>query len=122
MATLLFKLKGVPESEADQVRELLTQHDIDFYETPASMWGVSMEAIWIRDDSLLEKARPLIDEYQKKLQQQVKKEYQELKNQGKAPNIWSRLKDDPMQFIAFTLVVAVILYLSIKPFISLGVE
>lgn len=122
MTTLLFKLKGVPDSEADQVRELLTENDIDFYETPPNMWGISMEAIWIRDDSLLEKARPLINEYQKKLQQQAKEEYLELKQQGKAPSLWSRCKDDPMQFIVFTLIIAVILYLSIKPFMSLGID
>ena len=33
MRVLLFKLNGVPEDEADEVRALLADHGIDFYET-----------------------------------------------------------------------------------------
>ena len=35
MAVLFFNLRGVPQDEADDVRELLQQHDIGFYETDA---------------------------------------------------------------------------------------
>ena len=66
MAHLLFKLKGVPETEADEVRALLTEHQIDFYETPPSIWGVSMEAIWLRDDEQLVTAQQLLHEYQQR--------------------------------------------------------
>lgn len=120
MATLLFKLKGVPETEADEVRALLNEHKIEFYETPPSIWGVSMEAIWLPTDDQAEEAKQLIEAYQQELQQRTKEEYEALRRSGKAPTIWSKLKEDPLQFIVFTLIIALILYLSIKPFMSLS--
>ena len=64
MTLLLFNLRGVPEDEADEVRELLTEQDIDFYETSAGNWGMSMPALWLRDVADLEKARQLLNAYQ----------------------------------------------------------
>jgi len=32
MPILLFSLRGVPDDEADEVRELLTEQNIDFYD------------------------------------------------------------------------------------------
>ena len=64
MAIMLFKLRGVPDDEAEEVREVLKGAGIDFYETPPSRWGVSMEAIWLQDEEQMERARALIDGYQ----------------------------------------------------------
>ena len=63
MAILLFSLRGVPEDEVDEVRELLTEQNIDFYETSAGNWGMSMPALWLRDDAS-EKARYALNAYQ----------------------------------------------------------
>ncbi len=120
MATLIFKLKGVPEEEADAIRQLLEENNIDFYETPPSIWGVSMEAIWIKEDAQVEQAKQLIATYQQQLQQQVREEYEALAREGKQPTLWRKLKEDPLQFIVFMLIIAAILYLSVKPFLSLG--
>lgn len=120
MAQLLFKLKGVPESEADEVRALLNEHKIEFYETPPSIWGVSMEAIWLRDEEQLTAARQLLHEYQIALQQRVRQEYEEQRQAGSSPTLWSKIKEDPLQFIVFSVIIALILYLSIKPFMSLS--
>jgi len=121
MAKLLFKLKGVPETEADEVRELLNEHKIDFYETPPSMWGVSMEAIWLRDEEQLMNAQQLLHEYQQQLQQRMQQEHEEQQQAGNAPTLWGKIKEDPLQFIVFSVIIALILYLSIKPFMSLAV-
>ena len=45
MSKLLFRLRNVPDDEADEVRELLTQHSIEFYETGAGNWGISMPRV-----------------------------------------------------------------------------
>jgi len=113
MATLLFKLKGVPDDEADEVRALLTKHQIDFYETPSSIWGVSMEAIWLKDDSHLEQAKALLADYQQQRLQQAREQQQR-------QSLWDKFRDDPLQFIIFMALIALILYFSIKPFLSLG--
>jgi hypothetical protein len=66
MAVIIFRLKDVPEDEADEVRELLRANHLDFYETSAGKWGISIAAIWLKDDSQKERARALIDDYQSK--------------------------------------------------------
>ncbi|MEE3087569.1 MAG: DUF6164 family protein, partial [Pseudomonadota bacterium] len=42
MAKLLFRMRDVPDDEAEEVRELLTQNKITFFETFAGNWGISM--------------------------------------------------------------------------------
>ena len=51
MPSLLFKLKDVPDDEAEEVRQLLAAEDIEFYETEAGSFGLSFAAIWITDDT-----------------------------------------------------------------------
>ena len=67
MAKILFRLNGVPDDETNDVRELLTNNAIDFYETSSGNWGVSMPAIWLSDDDQFEKAKALLDAYQYKV-------------------------------------------------------
>ena len=50
MPELLFKLRNVPDDEAEEVRQLLNDHEINFYETRAGGWGISMPGIWLPDD------------------------------------------------------------------------
>ncbi|WP_421711891.1 DUF6164 family protein [Alcanivorax sp.] len=47
MTTLLLNLRRVPDDEADEVRALLEQNQILFYETAPSMWGISSGGIWL---------------------------------------------------------------------------
>ncbi|MGK0318613.1 MAG: hypothetical protein ACI9JP_000792, partial [Granulosicoccus sp.] len=39
MPTLVFRLRNVPEDEADDVRMLMNENDFDWYETSAGNWG-----------------------------------------------------------------------------------
>ena len=64
MATLVFRLKYVPDEEADDIRQLLTDHEIAFYETSAGRWQVSMAGLWVKDKEQAEKALALIQEDQ----------------------------------------------------------
>ncbi len=49
MSKLLMNLRHVPEDEADEVRALLDEHAIAYYETKPSRWGISSGGIWIAD-------------------------------------------------------------------------
>lgn len=60
MATLVFRLKYVPDEEADEIRQLLTDHDIVFYETTAGRWQISMAGLWVKDKDQAEQAIELI--------------------------------------------------------------
>ncbi|TDO95858.1 DUF6164 family protein [Marinomonas balearica] len=64
MAKLVFRLKNVPEEEADDIRQLLSDNDIAFYETSAGRWQVSLAGIWVKDNEQAITARQLIVEDQ----------------------------------------------------------
>jgi len=75
LATLLFRLRNVPEDEADDVRDLLTRHSIAFYETSAGNWGVSLPAIWLHLDEDYPQARQLLDNYQRERSARMREQY-----------------------------------------------
>ncbi len=118
MSTLLFKLNGVPEDEVHDVRELLTSHDIDFYETHAGRWGISVAAIWLKDDRHLERAQALITRYQQERQLQARHAYEALRREGNHDTLAQRLRREPVRMLLYALAVAAILYLTIAPFFS----
>ncbi|MFQ3186920.1 DUF6164 family protein [Marinomonas primoryensis] len=64
MATLVFRLKYVPDEEAHEIRQLLTDNDIVFYETTAGRWQISMAGLWVKDKEQALKASALIREDQ----------------------------------------------------------
>lgn len=120
MAILFFKLRGVPDDEAKEVRELLTSNNIDYYETPEGRWKISMPAIWLHDKSQLPTAESLLLDYQQTRQQKAKEEYQHLKESGELRTIVDVIKDDPARFIIYVGAIVFILYISIKPFTDIG--
>ena len=65
MAKLLFNLRNVPDDEADEVRQLLTAHGVDWYETRPGNWGISTGALWLREASAYPEARRVLDDYQR---------------------------------------------------------
>jgi hypothetical protein len=122
MPVILFKLRNVPDDEAEEIRELLSGHNIEFYETPAGRWGISMEAIWLKDESLLDDAKQLIDEYQTQRYQRVRQEYEELENQGQVESFAQRLANRPVQVLFYVAIILIILYFVTMPFIKLAVN
>ena len=120
MPVPLFKLRNVPEDEVEDIRELLVNNNIDFYETPSGNWGISMPAIWLNEDDQLEQAKGLIDEYQQQRQSRVREELNQTKMDGKRQSFVSELFNNPLQLILYIGFAAIILYFSIKPFLDFG--
>jgi len=118
MAVLIFKLRGVPDDEAEDVRALLAEHHIDFYETNAGNWGISMPAIWLRDDLYQERAKALIATYQEERYIRVRAEYEQLKKEGKQRKIKDLFQESPTQFVVYGVIIVGILYFSIRPFVG----
>ncbi len=114
MAKLLFSLRGVPDDEADEVRDLLSTHEFDYYETSAGNWGVSMPALWISNDGELAKARELLDVYQQSRAISQRAKYLELKQQGKHTSVFQRIKNEPLSFVGYLAAIALVVYASIK--------
>lgn len=120
MAVLFFNLRGVPSDEADDIRELLAAHDIDFYETDAGNWGMSLPAIWLYQEEDLLIARPLFDEYQEQRAQRQRALYLQAKRLGKHPSFWQRHKSRPLQFLFYLVALSLIAYASVKWVFELG--
>lgn len=114
---MLFRLRGVGEEEAEEVRYVLTQLDIDFYETPADRWGVSMPGIWLPDNSRLQEARAAIDEYQKKRSIRVRQEHKQLKQNGQVDTFLGRVRHRPFMMVIFVIILAVLMYFFLMPFL-----
>lgn len=120
MPVRLFSLRGVPDDEAEEVRDLLTNNEIEFYETSAGNWGVSNPGIWLRNEEQLQHAKELIDHYQEQRAEQQRELYEQLKVEGKQNTFLALLAQDPLKVIAYIAIVAVIIYFSTKPFLSIG--
>ncbi len=119
MSILLFDLRFVPDDEAQDIRDLLNENEIDFYETTAGIMGLSMPGIWLKDDTLLVKARALIDEYQSQRYDRARKEYQRQVDSGQTRSIIDIFKEAPYRFIGYLLTIAILIYLSVIMFFNL---
>lgn len=114
MSILFFNLRGVPNDEADDVRELLNAHDIAYFETSAGMWGISLPAIWLYDEDDLSMARELFDDYQQQRTIEQRAMYQTLKQQGMQPGFWLHNLKKPVRFIGFCITMAMVIYVSMQ--------
>jgi hypothetical protein len=120
MPVKLFSLHNVPDDEAEEVRELLRGNEIDFYETSAGNWGISVPSIWLHDENQLEKAKALIDDYQKERLSRVRAEYAQLGRTGRHRTMGDMIRENPLRFVVYLAAIAALLYLSTKPFMDIG--
>ncbi len=120
MAKKLFGLRGVPEDEAEDVRQLLSRHGIDYYETSAGNWGISMPAIWLDDEHQYDQARKLIDDYQEERSVRMRREYEQRKSTGQYETLADRIRQAPLTFVFYIAIIIFLLYLFIGPFVSIG--
>ena len=119
MAVLIFKLRYVPEDEAHEVRELLSDNDIDFYETSAGAFGISMPGLWLKNEEQLQKARQLIDEYQQLRQDRARQDYELRQRQGTARTFMDMFKEAPVRYISVILAIILICYVMIFFFFNI---
>ena len=119
MPLQLFNLRGVPEDEAEDIRQLLDEHEIEFYETSAGNWGVSLPAIWLGDESAcFDEAKRLVDAYQIERAKHAQEAYRQLKAEGRERNIISMIKEHPLQFVVYLALIGLILFISITPMLG----
>jgi hypothetical protein len=119
MAIQLMKLRLVPEDELAEILDLLDAHEVDYYETTAGNWGISMPALWLRDESRLEEVRALLDDYAARRQHLVREQYRLQRETGKARTMFSMLRENPLRFIGALVLTGGLLYFSLMPFIAL---
>lgn len=120
MPIMLFRLNNVPEDEAEEVRTLLTDNGIDFYETHAGNWGISTAAIWLRDASRFAEARTLLDTYQAERSIRAREAHRRAEAEGLNKGMLHALKEHPLRLVVYLAVIAAVLYVSTMPFFHWG--
>lgn len=110
MAKLLFHLNGVEDGEANDVRLLLNDANIEFYETDSGRWRLSIAAIWLSNEQDFERARQLINNYQ----QQRSEEMRDQPTQS----FLQRSLEQPVELVFTLLAVVLVLAIMAWPFVS----
>lgn len=111
MTHLLYRLNQLPEDEILDIRQLLEEAEIEFYETSSGNWGISLAAIWLPDDSQLDDAKGLLENYHNYRAQCAREQPVE--------SWWSYAGRQPVKVIAFSLLIGAIFYLLLSPFIAM---
>ncbi|KFN44380.1 DUF6164 family protein [Arenimonas metalli] len=120
MARLLLNLRNVPEDEADEVRALLNEHGIDFYETPPSFWGVSAGGFWLPDAAGLAEAQALLAGYQAERGERMRAERAAALREGRAPGTWAGIRARPGQALGAILGILLMLAVATLPFLLIA--
>lgn len=118
MAKLLFRMRDVPDDEAEEVRELLRQNGIPFFETFAGNWGISMPGLWLVNKQQFDEARALLDEYQVARSTRVKSQYLWQREQDEIRTFWESFRAEPVRFSVYLGLAALVLFLSLRFFVS----
>ena len=116
MSYLVFKLNGVPEDEANDVRQLLDDAEIQFYETDSGRWGLGSAAIWMKDKEQLDNAKSLIDDYQTERYQRVKSEHDALAESGDRISRLEFFLSSPIRFSILLIFAGLLAYFTVIPF------
>jgi len=110
VAKLLFRLNGVTDEEADYVRQGLDDAGVHYYETSQGRWGISLAAIWLRDESDYPEAREVLD--------RIQAQWSELMKDQPVPTMVQRIRERPASVLMALIAIAGILGLTLLPFIG----
>ncbi len=119
MSALIFRLRHVPDDEAEAIRNLLDQSAIDWYETTAGNWGISMPGIWGNDDEHAGPARELIEQYQRERAITQRELHDQRIQQGQDVKLVQRIVQHPLRTMGIILFCLFIIYVSIHPFMQM---
>ena len=119
MSALVFKLRYVPDDEANEVRELLEAHRIEFYETTAGNWGIAMPGLWVQDEDV-DQARELIEHYQITRSKEKRKEYEQAVARGESPRWYAQFIKHPLITTGIVLFCMFIVYALLSPFVRMA--
>lgn len=119
MSKLLLHLRNVPADEADAIRTLLDDADLAWYETRASLWGVSPGSFWLKHASDLPRARELLASFQTDRAAIARAERATALAEGRADTFWTILRNHPLRVVVFLLAALFFAALTAWPFFVL---
>jgi len=119
MPKLIFSLRQVPDDEADEVRALMREHAIEFYETPSSKWGIGAGALWTRDAEAAARAKELLVDYQQRRAEQARTDRAASLRDGTARTFLDVAKAEPLRVFLVLLGVAFFIAICALPWYAL---
>ena len=120
MSVLIFSLNGVPDDEAAEVRALLDEQGFDYHETSGGFLGLGVAGLWLIDADQKAAARRVIETYQQTRGTRVRAEHAALRAAGQAETMLQRIARRPLTSLFYLAGAAVVLYLMLWPFLTLG--
>ena len=117
---ILFRLRSVPDNEANEVRDLLIENQILFRETGAGFLGIGTAAIWVDQAEQLTHAQSLLDDYQANRLRQAQLQLSEEKCNDEQDTLSRSFRQDPVKFVVYIAIALLIIYLSTQPFWGLS--
>ena len=108
MSKLLLSLRHVPDDEADEVRAMLDEHHVAWYQTPPSFWGLFAGGIYVKEDAAFDRAKGLMAKYQSQRRSKARAEYEAQVRDGTAETFQSQLRAEPAR-VVLTLIAIVLL-------------
>lgn len=119
MSTLLLHLRNVPDDEAAAIRTLLDDAGLPWYETRASLWGVSPGSFWLKHATDLPRARELLARFQTDRADTARAERATALAEGRADTFLTTLRAHPIRVVVFLLVAVFFAALTAWPFLLL---
>ena len=115
MPMLIFSLRNVPDDEADEVRALLGDNDVEFYETPGRRWGLGAGALWTHERDAGARAKALIGAYQERRAAQARDVRAASLRDGSARTFLDVVRAEPLRVVLVLLGVAFFVALCALP-------
>jgi hypothetical protein len=116
MSKLLLNLRQVPEDESDDVRAMLREAQLEFYETQPSRWGVSYGGIWITHDADVAEAKRLMADYQAGRRERARAERAAELRDGTAETFADVARREPLRVLLSALgILAMLALLALVP-------
>lgn len=116
MSKLLLNMRQVPEDEADDVRAMLREARLEFYETQPSRWGISYGGIWITEDGDLVEAKRLMADYQASRRERARAERATELRDGTAETFADVVRREPLRVLLTVLgILAMLALLALVP-------
>lgn len=113
------RMRDVPNDEADEVRSLLLANDIEFFETYSGNWGISMPALWVKSSDQFAQAQQILNDYQQSRLEKVQSDYNARVESGEVKTWRAQLLERPFQFVAYWILIAIVLFISIYYFFTM---
>ena len=118
MAVQLMKLRQVPEDELIDILGLLDEHQVDYYQSSAGAFGISLPALWLRDESRHAEVKALLDEYANSRREAAQIEQQAWAQLNGRRTMGDIFREHPLKFCLRIAVIIVLLVITVKPFIN----